>query len=167
MDRRTVALIPAGILFIISLCGFAFGEVKLRIDHPLIDLSETVHRTESGNDGTMQAERAGERTDISDSLTDHEEAGADNDAMLPVVLTVRVREQTVYLDEVLYGKPDALIRRLTHVREQMLAESVSGQDNGAPFRLVLTDAYADYQTYMETRAALIRAGFDFTEETED
>ena len=72
------ALITAGVI----LCGFSFGEVKLKTDSPLIDLQETVKESSFGDDDTMTDTDSQEGDPVDDTLAE------DTD----IVYTIRIRE---------------------------------------------------------------------------
>ena len=118
------------------LCGFSFGEVRLKTDRPMIDLKETVQYSVIGDEDTM-----------TDGEGEDAETAEDEKEMKAAV--IRVREKRFYLNDVLQSGVPA-------IRQQLKA-------SGA--QVTLVDDYADYESYREIRQMLQDASIPYTEET--
>jgi len=162
MGKRRVSIILIT-LSVILLCGFAFGEVNLRIDHPLIDLSSTVQLSETGDAETMKEAGEGDQTKEAAGEEEQQDADAvakEEEANAPKIFTILVREQRVFLNNVAYDSPVLLMNKLQN--EMKLTGKSQNEANGP--RIILVDDYAAYNTYTEMRDALSKASLRFTEE---
>lgn len=157
MGRNRAALTMAGVLSAIALTGFAFGEVKLRVDRPLIDLSENLLHAETGDADTFLTETAGETETPADAVSGEESKSAAKEEAAPASIEIRIAGDSVFLNEVLYARPEAMLRKIAALREESVA---------AP-AIVLIDDYADYQTYVGTRERLREAGLPLAEEARE
>ena len=143
-DRRKKELIAITALMTAALilCGFSFGEVRLKTNTPLIDLQETVKESSFGDDDTMTDTDASEEGEPEEEILEEE---------TEIVYTIRVREQSQYFNGF----------RQTSIPDMIARINATGDE----FTVILQDDYADHRNYTAVRSALLEAHIPVTEET--
>ena len=142
--RRKTELIAitAFMTAVLILCGFSFGEVRLKTNTPLIDLQETVKESSFGDDKTMTDTDTAEEDEPEEEILEEE---------TEIVYTIRVREQSLYFNGF----------RQTGIPDMVSKIKGAGDD----LTVILQDDYADHRNYTAVRTALLEAHIPFTEET--
>ncbi len=142
-DRSTTELIAITAFMTAAaiLCGFSFGEVRLKSNTPLIDLQETVKESSFGDDDTMTDTDTAEEGDPEDEILAEDSE---------IVHTIRVREQSLYFNGF----------RQTGIPDMVAKIKATGED----YSVILQDDYADHRNYTAVRSALLEAHIPFTEE---